>query len=529
VGILFRAAGGVFFLLGAWPGPASAAQAPDPFQPGLRWQRAASPADPWIPGPVAFGADGETTLVLAALGNRHAEVLASAGEGTQAPVWRLDSLQGTQGALGLIATDPQGRFACLSQTQVPGSNLRSTRLELFDPRAALLGQPATVWTHDCALPANGPARIALDRARTLCALAVCDTASARVDLEIVRLADGQRLSLHSWNAPNLQDLSFSADASTVALTLGGTLVAIDWSSGAQWQSSVSPQSQALALSADAGCLVLGGPSVRIYRRQSGSYRLQATRQQTAAEICTRLAISPDGQRLALGWWHSVQTGVRMELLDPASGTVFWSKHQPHPGGNLQNFIEAVALSEDGRRAAFALWGDGSGEPEFVLVDEQQGLLLAQDLAGSARGLALDAAGPRAVLAFKDVHANQFGTTGRVQLFDTGERGLVQRSRAQIGQVLSLAARRPGASIVFFVQGVPSAQPTVFPGAVGQLLLVRNALTIHARPADALGSADLSLSLPPDPLLIGGELFFQAAFRRNLQLEFDSGLERVLIL
>jgi hypothetical protein len=117
----------------------------------------------------------------------------------------------------------------------------------------------------------------------------------------------------------------------------------------------------------------------------------------------------------------------------------------------------------------------------------------------------------------------------VQLFDTGERGLVQRSRAQIGQVLSLAARRPGASIVFFVQGVPSAQPTVFPGAVGQLLLVRNALTIHARPADALGSADLSLSLPPDPLLIGGELFFQAAFRRNLQLEFDSGLERVLIL
>jgi hypothetical protein len=62
-----------------------------------------------------------------------------------------------------------------------------------------------------------------------------------------------------------------------------------------------------------------------------------------------------------------------------------------------------------------------------------------------------------------------------------------------------------------------------------LLLVRSQLTIHARPADAQGGAELLLPIAPDPLLIGSERHFQAAFRRAGQLEFDSGLERVLIL
>lgn len=526
---LFRTAWGVFFLLGALLPTAAAFQAPDPFLPGLRWERASNPLDPWIPGPVSFGGEGETAMLLAAQGNRHAEVLSAAAEGAQAPAWRLDQLQGTQGALGIAGADRLGRFVCLSQLPYPGSTQRTTRVELFDPRLALLQQPAQAWSHDAALIANGPARIALDAARSVCALAICDPVSARVDLDLLRLSDGQLLSRRSWSATHLQDLALSADGSTLAMTQGGTLVVLDLFTGIQWQESIPLTAQAVALSADGSRVALGGPNARMYQRTGSAYSLAWFRAQGAQELCTRLALSADGERVALGWWHSVQTGVRLEFIELTSQSVLWSRHQPHPGGNLQNYVESVALTASGARAAFALWGDGSADPEFLLVDAQQGVLLARDLPGSARGLALDAEGRRALLAMKDVHANMPGSAGRVQLFDTAERALVQRSRAEIGQVLALAARRPASSTVFFLQGPPSPQPMVFPGTVGALLLVRSQLTVHARPADAQGRADLGLRLPLDPLLIGSERFFQAAFRRNGQLEFDSVLERVLIL
>jgi hypothetical protein len=526
---LFRTARGVFFLIAALLSPAAAAQAPDPFLPGPRWFRAASAQDPWIPGPVAFGADGETAVLLATHGNRHGEVLSAACEGSAAPIWRLDHLQGTQGALGLAGEDRFGRFVCLSQTPAPGSLQRSTRVELLDPRPAVLQQPALVWSHTAALAANGPARIALDSARTQMLLAVCDPLSQRVDLDWVRLSDGVLLARRSFAAPNLQDMALSGDGTTVALTLAGSLLVMPLGSTQFWQESIPSTAQAVALSHDGAIVALGGPSVRVYTRQGAQYALSSTRNHAPAEMCVRLALSGDAQTLALGWWHSSQTGVRLEVLDLPSATVLWSKHQPHPGGALQNYPEAVRLSENGKRAAFALWGDGSAEPEVLLVDRQQGLLLTHDLAGSARGLALDEDGRSVLIASKDLHANQLGNIGRVDLLSTGEQSLVQRSRGELGQTLRLAARRPQASIVFFLQGPPSAQPQSFPGTLGQLLLVRSQLTIHARPADAQGGAELLLPIAPDPLLIGSERHFQAAFRRAGQLEFDSGLERVLIL
>jgi hypothetical protein len=526
---LFRIAGGVCFLIAALRSPAQAVQARDPFLPGPRWFRAASAQDPWIPGPVAFGADGETALLLASQGQRHAEVLSAAGTGSAMPIWRDDALQGSQGALSVLARDPWGRFVSLTQWPAPGSSQRSTRLELFDPRAAVLQQPPQVWTHTAALVANGPARMAIDEAGTRVVLAVCDPNTQRVDLDCLRLSDGVPLSQRSVTAPNLQGLALSGDGSTVALTLEGTLLVMPVLGTGSWQAPISATAQAVALSFDGGTLAIGGPQVRVFARQGTQYGLVLRRAQSAQELCVRLALSPDAQTLALGWWHSVQTGVRLELLDLPSGNALWSRHQPHPGGRLQNYPEAICVSADGQRAAYALWGDGSAQPEFLLVDRQQGLVFSHDLSGSARGMALDARGRRALLASKDQHANQFGSTGRVELLDTAEQTLVQCSRAEPGQTLKLAARRGGANIVFFLAGPPSPLPQTFPGALGQLLLVRSQLTVHPRAADAQGRANLDLPIPADPLLIGTERHFQAAFRRNGQLEFDSMLERVLVL
>ena len=85
--------------------------------------------------------------------------------------------------------------------------------------------------------------------------------------------------------------------------------------------------------------------------------------------------------------------MRLQLYDTAAAAVLWEKYQPGSAGGPQNLPAAVAASEDGERAAFGLWGDGTGEPELLRVARAGGrLVLSADLPGSVQGLALDARG-----------------------------------------------------------------------------------------------------------------------------------------
>jgi hypothetical protein len=130
---------------------------------------------------------------------------------------------------------------------------------------------------------------------------------------------------------------------------------------------------------------------------------------------------------------------------------------------------------------------------------------------------------------KGAHANQFSGTGEFRLYDTGEREIAQVGAAHPGGQLDLAAKRPGASGVFFLDGAPSPFPLTIAGTSGYMLLRRVGLHVARVPADPSGRADVAWPIANDPALIGMYRHVQAAFRMNGAITFGPTLLHVLIL
>jgi hypothetical protein len=504
----------------------------DPFQPGLRWTRSASAGDAWIPRALALGADENEVWVAAPSGNRHLELLSLAGSGTQTALQRDDSCASSVGAFGVCAGSLTSAFFSLGQFPGPDALHRSTLCARRDP-SAQQGNGAEVWTHDAGFLTNGAARIACDRSGRRVALAVWDSGTHEVQLDLLEGASGALLQRLRLPALALNELALGADGTRLALAAGLDLWILDAQLATRQHETLATSTNALALSGDGALCALGGSGeLRLFEAlPSGAYSLRWSMSAAPGELAARAALSRDGRSLAVGWWNAQNgTAVRLQLLDTAAAAVLWEKYQPGSAGGLQNLPEAVAASDDGERAAFGLWGDGTNEPELLLVARTAGaVVLSADLPGSVQGLALDAHGQRLAVAHKDVHANQFGTSGSVRLYDTGERDLVLRARARIGGTLELSGLRSGGGLVFFLEGPRGSAAQFFPGAQGGLWLRRSALSVSPRVAGRDGRADLSLPIPADPLLIGTERHFQAAWRAAGVLHFGSTVLDALLL
>lgn len=490
------------------------AAAQDPFLPGLRWTREADAGDPWIPRALALGAHANEVWLAAPSGNRHLELVPVAGSGTQPALQRDDSVANTLGALAVCAGSEASAFFALTQLPAPDSAHRSTLCARRDP-ALQSGNGASAWSHDAGFVTNGPARIACDAAGERVALAVWDSALLEVQLDLLEGSSGALLVRRRFPALALDELALSADGSRLALAAGLDFYLLDAQLVTRHHEALATSTHALALDGDGGLCALGGSGeLRLFEAAAGGgYALRWSHPAATGELAARAGLSRDGRSLALGWWNAQNgTAVRLQLLDTSAGTTLWEKYQPGTPGGLQNLPEALALSEDGERAAFGLWGDGSGAPELLLVARTGGVLLSANLPGSAQGLALDARGERLAVGYKLVHANVFGSLGGVRLYDTGERELAQLAQARVGSPLPLAAHRPGAGALFLLEGQPSSVPLVFPRALGELLLVRQGLRVRLAKAAADGRADFTLPVPANPLLIGSERHFQAAWR-----------------
>jgi len=524
-----EALGGLLGLLTFFLAPTASAQ--DPFLPGLRWTRAANSSDAWIARALALGADENELFVAAPYGLRHVELLGVAGSGTQPALQRDDSFALAQGAFGVCAGSAVGAFFALAQFPAPDSLHRSTLCTRRDPLAGA-GNGAVAWTHDAGFVTNGSARIACDQGGSRVALAVWDSLSHEVQVELLDGASGAQLANLRLPCATLNEIALSADGTRLALAAGLDFWILDAQLSTRQHETLSTSTSALSISGDGALVALGGSGeLRLFQSlQAGGYGLRWSVPAAQGELAARAALSADGRSLAVGWWNAQNgTAVRLQMLDTAAAAVLWQKYQPGFAGGPQNLPEAVAASADGERAAFALWGDGTSEPEVLLVGRNGALVLSADLPGSAQGLALDAHGERLAVAAKDVHANQFGTTGSVRFYETGERDLAQRARAALGGALELSAARAGAGSVFFLEGPRSSVPHSFPGAQGTLWLQRNALIVRIRTAGADGRADLTLPIASDPLLLGSERHFQCAWRSAGVLHLGRTVLDALIL
>jgi hypothetical protein len=519
----------------------SAAQSPDLgalFAAGPRWSWSAGPAAPWIPRSVAFAAGGEVALAGTLLGEPALALLSGAGGAAGTPLVQVP-LSGAIGAVQVEGGPAIDDVFALAQFANPDAAHKSTRVMRFGVAPAAVGA-APLWTHDLELVSSGGALLGADCQGLALVAAAHDAARGRVRLDWIERASGALLARVEVAGQALGRLSVAAGGARVALAAGLDVWVLD-AAGAPLYHELAPSAtEALALSDDGSVLVVGGfGEARVLIEQAGSYHAAWTIAAPPSEIAVRAALSADGGTVALGWWDfQAGNAFRCEARDGASHAQIVEVAQN--GGALQNYPEALAVSADGRRFAFGVWGAQTSAPDVWLFDRgdpaqpsaPQPILVA-DVGGSVEALALDATGTRLLVGFKHAHANQFATTGTVRLFDSGERDVQVRLAPLLGGALALAAQSPGAELAWFGLGSaiePAGTPFALPGIGGALALdVTAPLAVLAAPADAAGRAAIELSLPMQPALQGLPIAVQALFAAAQSATFSASLARPAIL
>lgn len=496
--------------------------AQDPFAPGLRWSRAASASDAWLPRSVAFAADDNFVWVSALGASSHLE-LDSASDAAAPLLDRDDALAGAISVLSVAAGKNRDALFSVAQHPQPDATHRRTRVARYGPLAA--GAPggfAPDWTYDPGPIVNGPARIACDERGTKLFVALWNDALGAVRLDVLDGASGALLGTSQLPAANLNDLAVSADGTRAIIGAGLDLYVCDAGANVVHHSLRASSVRGVCVSADGALVGAGGiASFDVLAASGGGYASAFSIIGAGNELVSRAELSRDGSTLAIGWWtYTTGVALRLEAVDVASHARLWQWSQQGPVGGFQNVPEAVRVTADGARIALGTWGDGSATPEVLLFDRSSGTpRFTFDVPGSVLALALDATGTRVAVGVKDAHANQFASTGSIRMYDTGERELCATSQPRTGGVLELSARRAGASDVLFLAGRRSNVPILLPGTIGVLWLRRAPLSVIVVPADASGRADLVLPVANDPLLRGSATHWQAAFRVNGVLHF----------
>lgn len=495
---------------------AGARQGQAPFTAGERWAQVSGNTIPWLPDSITFAA-GDELVVAASRGVAGGLAVFGAHDGPGAPFRGFDvRYAAAQGTTLVAAGERADAVYALAQYPAPDIYTRRVELARHDPLAVARGGTfAPVWLRELDIRINGPSRLACDTAGEIVVAAAFDDRTGNVRIDRVDGVSGALLARRDIAAPGLSRLALSGDGRRVALSAGLTLWILDEHSQIIAQRALTSAAQALAFSFDGATLAVGGTGRLELLRESlgGQYALHSRYDVAPTELAAVAAVARDGAAFAVAWWDfSSGTDVRMDLWSVSTQTRAATYSQLGTPISRQNVPSAATISQDGARAAFGLWGDG-GTPEVILLEAGRPLpVMAFDLPGSARALALDETGTRLAVAHKNVHNSQWGAAGAVRLLDTGERSLELVATPEVGGALRAATRRPGAGMAFFALGEALDPGQVFPGVDGVLLLRRGTLSLWPAALDASGRADLVQPLPNDPSLIGTRLHVQSAFR-----------------
>lgn len=494
------------------------AQFGDPFAPSLRWTHSAPLTEPWIPESAQFGMGGDVVWASGNFGSPRLMLLAAPGEILGDLIREDQGVAPSIAVLSATAKSETGRVFSIAQYPAPDSLNRRTEISRYDPLEGTVGAPLSpTWIREAGFTTNGPARVACDAYGRTVVAAVWNSATGFVQLDWISGQWGGLARRIQVPMSGISVLDVSNDGRRVVLSGGRDLYVFDSLTGTSLHHQpLASSTNAVAISGDGLTIAFGAFGEAHILREVGSV-IQPLQLITGNvnHLPTRMALSEDGETLAIGWWNFVTSSeVRYEMLDVATGSLLTGQVQVRGPGGLQNFPQAVCITPDGSRAAFGGWGSGGPEAEVLLMRRDSSVpVLSVNLPGSVRSLDLDASGRRLIVGTKNTHANQFGTTGELRLYETGEDDLVQLSPASLGGDFEIAAKREGANSVVFMVGVKGSGPAPVAGFAGGLHLTRRLpLHLEIRSTDAGGRADASFPIPVNPAWTGHQLSVQAVFR-----------------
>lgn len=502
----------------------SAQTTSDPFLPGMRWSEAATTQLPWIPRRVSFAGSDQAIWAGRALGTPGVTLYTGTNAGSLGEALDLP-LPGAVGAVEVQAGGSLDELFVAAQYPTTGV-LRATDVS----RHAAFGT-TTLWTRTLAPEVNGNASLGAGGGKLYCAR--FDAGLGRVWLDRLDPADGASLFAIETPATALRGLALNEAGNRVALCLGDRLAVFDRNGVSLASIALGSSTEAFALSADGLTLVAGDMGqVHIWRDAGAGYVSAGSVLVGGDWMATRASLSADGMTLGVGWWDA-KTGasIRFQMWDLGAGVKLHDLLQTGVLGGLQNFPAAVAVDPSGQRLALGAWGSGGPDPQLVLLDRDLTTpVYSTYLAGSVMDLALDDTGTRLAVAVKAGHANQFSTTGFVQLFDTGERDLQLVGNLQTGAPFQLTSLHSGSAATLFVFGAALAPPAPLAGIHG-LAWIDPSLpfSLFAVPADGAGRADLVGLVPSDPALVGWVQAVQAVFAGTFGWQFSTAAPLLTVL
>ena len=496
-----------------------------PFESGLRWIHSASLASPWIPTRVSFAGGGELVWVATEVSQRRLLVFDAPGSGVIQPALADDSVANASYLLAVEAGPDARRMFSLAQYAEPDLLNRRTVVSCHDALAPSHGAAFdSTWSFSFGFVGNGPAYLKTDaEARTVAVAAVADSASY-VRVHRLDASTGTVLMARDLSGVSLDSFALSGDGQVSAVSIGRRLVVLDAYGNVLHEELLSGAAKDLALDADGSRLVVGSVGhLRVYDFDGAAYQFVHEHLAPSVESASQVAVSADGQTYAAAWYRFLSADeLRCEVYDGSSHALVNSLVQSGVSAGLQNSPVDLEMTADGRRIAFAAWGQGNAAPEVFLLERGVAQpVLEIDLPGSAMGMDLDESGTRLALVTKNLHANQVGSTGEIRLYDTGERDLQLLAPARLGGTLEVASKKPGAVLALFLVGARSSAPASLPGMTGQLSLARtHRLRTYGRIADTGGRADLAVPIPWHSAMIGVDLSVQVANRVGGQIVFS---------
>lgn len=470
----------------------------DPFTPGLRWSRTSDGETPWIPGRVQFaGSDQLVWASSGALGAR-VEAFSAWGSGPEEPLFGDD--EATQGALVWDLASSSETAALFALIHVPGAGNAPNAVHLARypaPSLSADGDEGPLWFVPSPAANTGAARIACDAAGERVCFAAWDTQLKRAYVRWHLASNGAIVAATELAAGDIDQLVMSADGGLTLVADAHRVWVFD-STGAMIHYETLGSDLRLAdFDATGDHLLLGhGGRARLMERSAGGF-LEVSRVDAAqGELAVCGSLSEDGAGWAVAWCDPLGGSARFELYAGVSDVLVAEHEELTAPRGLQNIPQAVSITPDGERAAFASWGGGTA-PELLLLGAQEGgLVWGIDLPGSATDVALDRSGRRVAVALKSAHANESASTGEFRLYDTGESDLALTEAPRPGGVLAVESLVPGASVAFFLFGEDSGSPVDLPFVDGSLWVsLHSRLVVRARRPDESGRARCELPLP----------------------------------